>query len=372
MDVYLTHTPYHILLSLAIAYNKKTETNYIDNHLFIIGDFNNSAYIYEKLKGLSLMDRVRFLPGNYNSNPVYEAIILKKNTYTIQKLLKKDFLSKNTKSSVFVFNDRRPEDQLLMYLNKKHGGINYYVEDGMAIYADMGGLRSISSVERILRKLYFGFWYSPVDVLGTSKYIDVVLANEPSLVRDIIKTRHPVLKINKKIFDNFTKLGILERIFMLDNLIKDKITSSKKVALILVPHLSALTEEMKREYCKYINNTINHLLQENYEILIKYHPRETLEDIMRLCSMLDIKNILTIPRNIPIEVLYFLLKTKKNVVIYGFPSSAILTARLILGLDKTKKIISFWNDSFNLELKRVLRKLDISLINTNNLPRQNF
>lgn len=362
MSIYFTHTPYHILLALAIAYSNSKDSN-TEHYLFIVGDFKNARKLYTNIQRLSLFKKVWFLPGNYNSNPLHEAIILKKNTYTIQKLLKRHFSSKNLRPNVFVFNDRRPEDQFLMYLNKKYyRGINYYVEDGIAIYADMGGLRSISRVEEVLRKLYFGFWYSPINILGTSEYIDVVLATEPTLVIDSIKIRHPVLKINKSIFDGVVKSGVVEQVFVLDDSIKNKIMSSKKVALVLVPHSSVLAKGMKRKYCEHTAKIITHLLQENYEVLLKHHPRERLEDITYLCNMHYVKNNITvIPRNIPIEIVYFLLRNRENVVIYGFPSSAILTARLILGLDKKKKIISFWDDSFNVELKKVFKKLSISV-----------
>ncbi|MDN5319828.1 MAG: hypothetical protein PWP49_248 [Thermococcaceae archaeon] len=360
MNIYLAHTPYHILLTLAIAYYRDTNT---EHYLFIVGDFKNARGIYAKLQELPLFKKVWFLPGNYKRNMLYEAIILKKNTYTIQKLLKRYLLPKDTRLNVFIFNDRRPEDQLLMYLNKKYyRGVNYYVEDGIAIYADMGGLRSIHPVEKILRKLYFGFWYTPVNILGTSEYIDIVLATEPTLVIDSIKIRHPVLKINKSIFDGVVKSGVVEQVFVLDDSIKNKIMSSKKVALVLVPHSSVLAKGMKRKYCEHTAKIITHLLQENYEVLLKHHPRERLEDITYLCNMHYVKNNITvIPRNIPIEIVYFLLRNRENVVIYGFPSSAILTARLILGLDKKKKIISFWDDSFNVELKKVFKKLSISV-----------
>ena len=184
-NVFITFTPYHILLSCAIAFDKHAQE---ENYLFVISDFDEAGALIKAMEGWSgcPFAEIESLPGVYGKASMFRRrFTVRRNIAAISKSVKEDKIDR-----VFVCHDERAEAQAALHFAKKgnKNTVGVYVEDGAGAYS------SYRSTKRplhklLLGKLFYGPWWADVSVLGTSRWIDEVKAIFPQLVRPELRLK---------------------------------------------------------------------------------------------------------------------------------------------------------------------------------------
>ena len=322
-ELYLTATPYHILLSSGLALNN----NKSKKILIIRPDFSNYDLIMSSFKIWKNcpFDDVILLNGNYS--PKYQTLNSSFLRYTLSSIdnlnkIKKIPFFKNNRDmmDIYVFNDDFPEYQYLCYKNKN--GKNIYVEDGSAAYQYIENIENIRAhLKYILDKIIFGRYYYRIGwLLGTSPYIDECLVFYPNLVNKSLKNKK-LKKISNEIFSNLNEYGYIDVLSDVYNISIPNVDS-----LIVLERFEYLKENsLLEDYLKIINTIIANDLKNNKNILIKYHPRE-------VNNYLNLKNenIHHINQSIPMEVVYLVLKNRGVSCVYGTTSTSLITSKIIL------------------------------------------
>ena len=317
IELYLTATPYHILLSSGLALNNNKNKKF----LVIRPDFPNYDLIMKSFKMWKNcpFDDIILLNGNFS--PKYKKMnsSLKYLLSSVDNLnkVKKIPIFKN-KANIYVFNDNFPEYQYLCHKNKT--GKNIYVEDGSAAYSY--NLRNTKNyLKHLFDKILFGKWYYRVsELVGTSPYIDECLVFYPNLINKSLKNKK-LNKIPNEIFSNLNKYDYIDVLSDVYNISIPNVDS-----LIVLERFEYLKENsLLDDYLNVINAVITNDLKNNKSILIKYHPRE----INHYIDIKD-KNIHYIDQSIPMEVVYLVLKNKKVNCIYGTTSTSLITSKIIL------------------------------------------
>ena len=325
-SIYLTFTPYHILLSCAIAINSDNNT---EKEIIIFKDFVNAdkfAVLLHKWKS-SPFDRVTVFEGTRDVTPYkakYKSIIKLDSTLNVMKrnisAIKKYFKKNKTISKVFTFHDGRLESQIAEYLNHKRGGENIYIEDGTAVYTHYTFPRTPVYII-FFNKLYYGPWSQFIRFHGDYKYTDKIMVLQPDLVRKELKDK-PIEKISREALLSLKEEG-------LTNLILDEYhfpLNSEIDILIILPHSEFLQgNNLFEEYIDIIKKILQILEKENASIFVKYHPRE--KDYYLKFSANKVEKI---PQGLPLELLYLHLIDNPPRIILGDISTALLTGKLIL------------------------------------------
>ncbi|BAP60498.1 hypothetical protein MMKA1_03810 [Methanococcus maripaludis KA1] len=349
-DIYLTATPYHILLAIGHSSdNKKSDNKKI---LVLRPDFLNYKLM---IKSLELWDKCPFykiilLNGNFSQNSF--KIKHKRLSYilssidNIPKIKKLVDSLKDCGKNIFIFNDTIPEFQYICYENKINN--NTYIEDGSAAYSSNKTIKNSQKLKTIVSKFLFGNWYTPTyHNLGTSKYISNCKVFYPDLANSNLKNRN-IGELSKTILNQIDKnyLDIVKKLYDLPELPGN--------TLIILEHSEFISANI--EYIKLIKELISKKIKNNEKILVKYHPRETDHYMGEIIN----NNVSYINQSIPMELIYLTLDTP-NIEIYGGASTALLTAKI---LRPNSKVFSFAN-TLNLkdeQLKNTFKAIEITLI----------
>ncbi len=316
-NIFIAHTPYHVLLSNALALG---EGNLVDNHLFIISDFSDAELLAQSLKSWnrSPFTQITLLNGVYGeASMVHRILTVRKNITQISR-----FISKCKVDRVYVFNDSRAEGQAALHFSTKNNNrtLGTYVEDGWAAYSSF--TKKLSFLKVILGKLLYGSWWENVRVYGTSRSIKEVKVIYPQFVRPEIRSRK-VSQIPKQDMLNLKNYDFLHK--YLESFGLNFRDLSQIEGILLVSH-----SEILRQYSTYmavLQDLV--VLAENsgLRIAIKYHPRES--EQMKEFPVTNGKKMVLLPQSLPIEVVYILTGANIKVVI-GDVSSSLLTAKWLL------------------------------------------
>jgi len=273
-SIYLAFTPYHILLSCAIA---KDIDDCNKKEIIIFKDSVNANQFAALLRNWesSPFDRITVFEGVYDAiyyGIKYKDIIKVDSTVNVIRrnvsATKKYFRNK-TVSKVFNFHDGRPEGQIAEYLNHKRGGENIYVEDGTAVYTSYL-LPKTPLYAMIYYKIYYGLWYQSIRFHGGYRYTDKIMVLRPDLVRKELKEK-TIEKIPREALLSLKEEG-------LTNLILDEYLfplNSKIDILIILPHSEFLqSNNLFEKYTNIMKKILQMLEKENASIFVKYHPRE--------------------------------------------------------------------------------------------------
>lgn len=348
-NIFIAFTPYHVLLSYSIAKAKHQNEN---NYLFIISDFlqtENFVNFFSNFKATPFI-KIDIFPGLYKEKSIIKKRIIIKNN--INKI--KVFLNKYSVDTVYTCHDGRAESQALLYYAKKSNKDSraVYIEDGSAVY-NSHAFENRSIFKFLLGKIFYGRWLQNIRVLGTSSWIDQVIAVFPDLIRPELK-RKEIIPLER---EDFLKIGEDEvfsgYIESLDGEI-DKLQQSD--LLLISPHSKFIKEYPK--YKEVINEIFRIIKSKKLKIAIKYHPREPLEDFL---SVREIKDAVILPKSIPLELLYISNKRLPNFII-GDVSTALLTAKWLLNKHEVISVAPLLN-YHDRRFLRLLQKVNIRLIN---------
>lgn len=293
MDVYIAHTPYHLMLCILNGcLNRKSIVYLLDKSGNLkwysdgVSSFFNNNLRYIDISESSLKSRL------INNNPLTRSTNLSKLSSPIREM-------KDTKvDEIYVFNDSIPEVQSILasFISTKA----IYIEDGSAPY-NSHSIKNQASV--LLKKIFFGFKYEQIKVLGTSSYIEEGVYSFPNLVR-----RENSVKSRKPFYLTALSLEQLKAYSSLfDNLIP--YVNERNVFLYLLPPYK--DNELVEAYMRIIND------HPNFVHFVKAHP-------LSADSAYEFRRSIVLPPFIPTEAILFVRPIKR---IYAYPTTSLMATR---------------------------------------------
>jgi len=299
MDLYIVHTPYHLTLSVINGCMRNETLIVMLDMTGTLGWYSsptvsslfNNNFFYINLGGRSGF--AKFLDKNY--------FISKFISLGVVGTVHKKVTRKNVER-IYVFNDSFHEVQGI--LNSFPRSKVSYFEDGSAPY---NSHKVKNRFPKWFSRLIFSFKFCPVNVLGTSHYIDDCIFTRPELAR-LEHKRWPIraLEIKEESdvdLENF--LTLFELSFL------DKYEDQKSVSLYLLP--VKLNKHLLDYYKKLWS--LDHGLK-----LIKKHPISK--------EAFDIPgDFLELDSSMPAEAV--VLKFKNLTAIFGYPSTTLFFSKFV-------------------------------------------
>lgn len=309
-NLFLAHTPYHILMASTIIKQDILSNNTIiifedfkfnkDEYKWLDKYFNKIILIKSEYK----LNKIRTKLKNKVIKAIYTRYFTFMDIINIKNLTKD--LSKTSWNRIHCFNDIYEKVQILIYYLKSNNTKVIYIEDGSAAYwikkdifkGNKIELKKFFSPKRIFLR-YFNFLdkYEVINIFGEGSYIDSSYFLYPDLICDELKIREV-----KEI-----KSEKLNQVIMENNNKKFNINNS----IIILAEL--YSPDFNSKY-KNIIYTLN-----EHEIYIKYHPRESvfyLDDFIK-------RSYKILPNNTPLENI--LVNSKNNIIIGNGGSTVFLT-----------------------------------------------
>jgi hypothetical protein len=276
----------------------------------VIEDFEGADIILDGLEKTSPnpFERIIVMRGNSTIKGRFNGYANQaSNSRKIKKLM-----DETGPSGAFIFNDSRAEGQALIRTNKKNGGTNHYVEDGLAAYSDhlMAGTTGIGLY---VAKLLFGPSYELVRVLGTSSNIDILLLIQPEHARKELSMER-LFRIPR---------GTIDGAVPYCNVLVGESNESRG-CLLLMPLSSRFDDEHKRRMIDFYDGLVERLREKDVPVSIKFHPREEEPGRFSFSSKGDI-----LDKYLPMESIIINDPHRFQIVI-GDYSTSILMARYLI------------------------------------------
>lgn len=348
-NLFIVHTPYHLLLSVGTILYYKLD----NNDIMLYETLNIDSIIIEKLK--IIFNNVIF----YNSKNISYIKISKLKTisYNMSKKNNIKKLIKHKKyENIFIFNDSFMETQYIINKMYKKSNI-FYIEDGSVIYLEKFKFYNKNYLFHNFKKfLLFGFNYEYIcNGYGIHNRISKKMVLWPQLVSDDFKEdQKEIIEIKKDILINGIK-------FLYNDLYKFiHVNENKKIVLIILEHIDYFkrNDNLQIDDYKQCLEFILLNLHKKYDIYIKYHPRD---DSFYLKELNEKYNINYIEKYIPIEMFY----TINNVSIISVTSTSLFTAKKILN---TSNVISLCKliSIKNIDIIDKFERIGIKMPSSNN------
>lgn len=328
MNIYITFTPYHILLSEIHKEREKGDELILIDATGNLAKYQNyKSYHGNKLEYIDASDKKIFFLDRARIKKSKIREIIKKHKY-------------NEIKKIFLFNDENPTGQYILRSINRLEAKATYIEDGSAPYNS--SKIKLGILKTIIRKLFYGAEYQSVDILGTSDLIDEGIFLFPEFIRKENKKK-PFFEFEisldkSKILEHMaTSLGINQK-------------SNEKALLLLAPHSNTACAELKKS----ISTEIEKYSNKGFIIFIKHHPldKNTSED--KTLS----KNTIELPSHWPAELIAS--KIEKIEVILGCNTTTLISIRKILPKIQTINISTKNKNDFALE--EVMRKIGTKII----------
>lgn len=325
-NLFVVHTPYHLILSAGIVRTYFPEDY---NILIISRDFDISESILVKVN--SIFDEISIVNGDFDYKKikgfkeVYELV----DTYKKIYLVKKFILRKHKLKNLLIFNNYHVLDKKIMQLaNEDYNYKIIYVEDGLAAYTD-GLIIKNSMLYKLkwkIKKYLFnlGKYGGIVNVLGDEPYIKECRVLFPDLVNDALKNKN-VIEISETDF----RKGIF-------SLYDEEINSLGEIlnSIVILLDLSTNIRDLNT-YCNVIESIISIGITKKAKIYIKYHPRESNSYIKKLLDKYEL--IIEINKEIPSEVVLY--NCEGNVYLISTNTTSFLTSKKLSNNVKSVSII---------------------------------
>ncbi|MDG6249246.1 polysialyltransferase family glycosyltransferase [Methanocalculus sp.] len=294
--------------------------------------------------------KILIIEGNYNSSQNADDRI-KNNLDLLGKMIIKELSESFT---LFIFNDIHIESEFIAYINKKKGGKNVYIEDGIAAYNNHV-FPPKKNLVKIKEKINYGFWYETPRILGCYKYIDMCLVFYPELIRPELE-KNNIMRLEKDIITNFDK----ELLNSLINEIFPEIFEKNLGCMIILPNSENIDPSKLKNIQNILISIIKTLGRYNINSAIKYHPREKNTGFIKLNPN---ESVTIIPQSLPCELVFLATKNHPPKYVIGDESTALYTSRMIYGEStftiSMSKILCNNNDFENLFFHPVFQKLGI-------------
>ena len=327
-NLYICSTYYHLLI--AIIKNIKFKEK---NQLIIAASYNNNRLandkkLIERIKERKIFNDVIIFDYSkeqlkYTSN---NRVVFQIKQYLLfLKIYKKYDFNFSNYENIFMFNDLGLIGKII---NRKK--IKYYlIEDGLDCFEKNTSYSKKSKIYRLIKKILYGY-----SELGDSKNIISIEVNSKEKLNNYRKKFIEYPK--KKLFESLTQEEKKEIIYIFLPDLNFKELKDSSLLITQPLHMDNLlkTEAEQINIYKYI---IKKYLQ-NQKIIIKVHPRDTID------YKKYFKNSVILDTPFPIEILNFIeeLKFKKVISISSTSINFIANSneKLYLGWEWLKKFKS--------------------------------
>lgn len=310
--LYMPSTPLNLLVSLALASERKHEENaslyFIDQRQFID---QNQYYSCLVSWADSPFQDVQYFTGRETG---IAKLTERKNNF--RRL--KQFINLIQPDVVAVGSDRRIEFQYVMQLLKATGrsAEGWYLDDGLYSYMGRTYHPIKDGINNLIKKVTYGFWWDEPKTVGASKWINKAWLFKPEEAVAPLINKH----IQKISADWFSKLEILEFSKLTWSVFAHQNSFPLCDRLLLLPHPNNARKML--DYEKGLRTKIDIWQQDGKRVAVKYHPRVGDSDPWRLGN---IDGVSLLPSRFATELLVPLLLN--NVEIIGDVGTALLTAQ---------------------------------------------
>ncbi len=307
--IFIAQTPYHVLMALGLSSPNDV--------LQVIDDFQGSqTYVGLIRKHYPQLSVPNVLPGRATAGEKMGRRV-KQSRRNIRAF--KGLVYHHLPRRIILFNDRTPETQYAAFLGRRIGAEVVMAEDGLAAYLPAPAEKG-NPIRELAGKLLFGLFYRSITTLGTSGYAKGILVFFPELVVPALSGMD-VRQLSAGMFDKID-VGLLRDLIGNCDLDFE--------GLLVLPHSEMLSiagaktpTELRADLEKVTMDAIGRL----DKVAVKYHPREGGDYLG------DYEGCVTLPRSLPLEVVYLMLRGRRLKEVIGPWSTSLYTARIILGSD---------------------------------------
>jgi hypothetical protein len=224
--------------------------------------------------------------------------------------------------SVAVFNDRDEAAQTLLIeaAQRFPHAERLCVEDGALAYTGFT-YRAHGLATRLRQRLRIGRSWTDVRVLGTHPLVQHYVAIYPELLRPELQQRR-LRTFPATALSSSPLRSLAAAIAELTGF--DAAAVPPGSVLLGLSHSSYA--ERNPDYGRLVKACAAQLRRGAARWFVKYHPRETAADPL---GLLDAPNAIEVPRTLPVECLYLLLRDRPLTVVSGM-STSLLTAGLLM------------------------------------------
>lgn len=319
-SIYVAYTPYHILLSCGIA---RTCDDAEKKYLFIVHDFADAEKLYAAVKGWagSPFAGVWLLAGDHYAKRkgMSSAVRASSGNMPFLKSFYRDEI--NGPAVVHIFNDNKPESQLLASLGNRRGGTTIFVEDGIIVYWDQV-YPDIRFLHKLILKAFWGPGYRHIRVFGTHPLIRKRMVFYPESLRPELRDGRENTRIPKEALTSLDS-GLVRGLLDQYGVSREAIDSC---CLVLLPHTDVARVLGMEPLRKLYDTAVRTAVTRFGSVSIKYHPRETAGDYLGLGTIPGVK---ILPNALPVEVLYAATAADPPMAVIDDISTALLTARMM-------------------------------------------
>ena len=315
-DIYLVHTPLHILFTLNLIQQDPAQSPAL---VFVLGDFPDSRAVEERVQqSLGNRHRVLHLPGSYLHTHQSVSAKVFRHVNGIRAFLKARHIYQTVAvKRLMVFNDTRSEIQAIIHdLRGREVERVLYIEDGLAAYYRSHQRRNPKSA-LLLRILYRGA--EPIMTHGAYSGTDEAILLHPDFANQSLQKK-PRTQMPRFVL-NTEQIKLLINVFGgLPANVEDALMEFENGVLICLPNSDVFGAP--RSMARWIDQIITQYGNQT-AIYLKYHPRESKEHNLQLSIN---KRVFVIPRLIPAELICALAGSRLSAV-YAEASSILVTSR---------------------------------------------
>lgn len=350
-NVFLAFTPLHILLSYGLALQLHPQHR---NLLILIPEFPKSHALIRALQPKTgnepFFETVCLLSTHgFGRNSLLGKIQIRKNV----RLVREVFENLSVANQLYIFADHRAETQIAAHLATRRGRCTVvYVEDGSAAYSSSINKRGLLST--VTAKCVYGTWWEQVQVLGTSRWVDIVQVRFPELVRPELRGK-PLRALPAELPNQLREEGRLIAAWAAE-LEEEGVRIPPVDALVLLPHTSLIPARAVSTYLDVLIRFVTLAANRGLKIGVKLHPRDN-----RDALAIPLEGVTVLYQGLPAELLYLMKEPPRYVI--GDTSTALITARWFLCPQETS-VISLaplvpWRDA---NLLRAFTRMGIRLV----------
>jgi len=224
--------------------------------------------------------------------------------------------------SLWVFNDREEDSQALLSwaLRRFPSAERFCVEDGSLAYTGFT-YPAQGVTTRWRQRLRVGRGWHDVRVLGTHPLVQQFVAIHPQLLRPELRQRptrqFPAAALAAQPLRSLATAMCARSGFA---------ASSVAAGAVLLSLSHSSYADRNPDYCRLVQACVQRLRSRQAPWFFKYHPRETAADPL---GLLGAGMVVEVPRSLPVECIYLLLRDRPLTVIGGM-STSLLTAGLLM------------------------------------------
>ena len=346
-NLFLVSTPLHLMVSIAIVDTLQLK----DAHIIFIDQVQGRKNPY--LETLEAWPANPFKSVNVFYRPrrkLFEKWKSRRATFAALATI----IEQLKPVHIYTGNDRRVEFQFCMHTATQAGyqPKGYYMDEGTFTY--VGRKASSTFSDRILdnyvKKLVYGLWWKHPETVGASDWIDSIYVSYPDIAHPLLKKKK-LIQLTLAFWQSAALLNFCSQ--LVDRIGRPKNLSELDL-LITLPHESIIVANPA--YHEQIKGIIEKQLAEGLRVGVKYHPRDTDPDLLKLG---DIDGVELLSRQLPFEALLPMVKSGATVL--GDFSTTLITTRL-LRPDLKARAIDHGNNKNAADFIDLYRKIGIDII----------